>query len=356
MFRNRSRFAACCALLTATALALAACGGGDDDDNAGGGSSTTKTTEPATTTTTAPVIAPLTGMIDPTGESQSRPVLTVKVENTADALPQWGIDQADVIYEEIVEGNITRLAAMFNSHAPDKIGPIRSVRNTDQAIVWPVGGIFAYSGGAPISVKSISAAPVNRIDEDNAGDAMFRDSARKRPHNLYGIGANLFAKGGQPVPPPALFAYRAVGAPITGVPTASFVVGFKGRPSQAVTWTWNPTAGTYTRNLFGTDQVTGTGAPIASQNVVVQFVQYAGGKPPGGAGYEGSEAELVGTGRAVVFTGGQMVEGTWTRASKEKPTQFLDAGGQPVQLAPGQTWVELLQDGYALTTTPAANV
>ena len=148
-------------------------------------------------------------MVDPTGESQTRPVLTVKVENTSNALPQWGIDQADVIYEEIVEGGITRLAAMFNSHAPDKIGPIRSVRNTDQAIVWPVGGIFAYSGGAPISVKSISEAPVTRVDEDSADDAMFRDPSRERPHNLYGVGPSLFAKGGQPVPPPALFQYRA---------------------------------------------------------------------------------------------------------------------------------------------------
>ena len=295
-------------------------------------------------------------MVDPTGESQTRPVLTVKVENTSNALPQWGIDQADVIYEEIVEGGITRLAAMFNSHAPDKIGPIRSVRNTDQAIVWPVGGIFAYSGGAPISVKSISEAPVTRIDEDSADDAMFRDPSRERPHNLYGVGPSLFAKGGQPVPPPALFQYRAVGAPITGVPTASVVVGFKSKPNDEVTWTWNAAAGTWTRHLFGKDQTTGTGAPIAPQNVVVQFVNYAGGKAPGGAGREGSEAEMVGSGRAVVFTGGQMVEGTWTRASKEATTQFLDAGGNPIEMAPGQTWVELLQNGYALTTTPAPNV
>jgi hypothetical protein len=153
-----------------------------------------------------------------------------------------------------------------------------------------------------------------------------------------------------------LFTYRAAGAPITGVPTASVVVGFKGRPSNAVTWTWNPTTNAWGRNAFGADQASGSGTPIASQNVVVQFVNYVGGKPPGGAGAEGSEAELVGSGRAVVFTGGQMVEGTWTRASKETPTQFLDAGGNPIGMAPGQTWVELLQDGYSLTTTPAPNV
>jgi hypothetical protein len=348
MIAHRSLYL--CALLTASVVALAACGGGDDKDET---SSTSIVRD--TTTTVGPKIAPLTGLEDPTGAALTRPVLTVKVENTPDSLPQWGIDQADVIYEEIVEGGITRFAAMFNAHAPDKIGPVRSVRNTDQAIVWPVGGIFAYSGGAPISVKSISQAPVDRINEDNAGDAMFRDPGRKRPHNLYGVGEKLFAKGGQPVPPPALFTYRAPGAPITGVPTASFVVGFRSKPDDAVTWTWNTAAGAWTRRVFGNDQTTGTGAPVAPQNVIVQFVDYTGGKPPGGAGYEGSEAQLLGTGRAVVFTGGQAVDGTWERASKDVVTRYLDAGGRPVALAPGQTWVELLQNGYSLTSTAATN-
>ncbi len=162
------------------------CGGGDDKTEVSSDSTTRSTG--ATTTTVAPIIAPLTGAVDPTGASATRPALTVKIDNTPSGQPQFGVDQADVVYEEIVESGITRLALMFQSQAPDKIGPVRSVRNTDQAIVWPVGGIFAYSGGAPISVKSISQAPVNRIDEDDAGDAMFRDRARRRPFNLYGVG------------------------------------------------------------------------------------------------------------------------------------------------------------------------
>src|SRR5690348_9771369 len=85
-------------------------------------------------------IAPLTGLPDPGGVANHRPAITVKINNT-DARPQAGIDQADVVYEEVVEGGITRLAAIFNSHAPDKVGPVRSVRRTDQSIVWPVGGV-----------------------------------------------------------------------------------------------------------------------------------------------------------------------------------------------------------------------
>jgi len=102
---------------------------------------TTPTTAPTTTTTLLQYpTAPLSGLPDPTGLSVKRPALTVKIENTPEALPQWGIDQADVVYEEIVNGGITRLAAIFNSHAPAKVGPVRSVRPTDTQVVWPLAG------------------------------------------------------------------------------------------------------------------------------------------------------------------------------------------------------------------------
>src|ERR1039458_3522729 len=157
------------------------------------------TTTPTSTTTTTTLpqypTAPLTGLPDPSGLSVKRPALTVKIENTPQALPQWGIDQADVVYEEIVNGGITRLAAIFNSHAPAKVGPVRSVRPTDTQVVWPLGGIFAYSGGAPYAVASISTAPVKLIDESSAGTAMFRDPNLYAPHNLFAIAPQLFAFG-----------------------------------------------------------------------------------------------------------------------------------------------------------------
>src|ERR1700688_679203 len=179
-----------------------------------------------TTTTTLPhyPTAPLSGLPDPSGLSVKRPALTVKIENTPQALPQWGIDQADVVYEEIVNGGITRLAAIFNSHAPAKVGPVRSVRPTDTQVVWPLGGIFAYSGGAPYAVASISTAPVKLIDESSAGTAMFRDPNLFAPHNLFGVASALFAFKGTPTPPPALFTYRKNTQKPVGAKVASFVV------------------------------------------------------------------------------------------------------------------------------------
>ena len=85
---------------------------------------------------------------------------------------------------------------------------MRSVRPTDTQVVWPIGGIFAYSGGAPYAVASISTAPVKLVDESSAGAAMFRDPDLYAPHNLFAIAPKLFAFGGTPVPPPPLFSYR----------------------------------------------------------------------------------------------------------------------------------------------------
>ena len=344
---KRARVLRPLAVLTAALVVFAACGG-DDDDDAANKSTTTKKAASTTTTAAEAPAAPLTGAPDTGGLSATRPAMTVKVENTKDALPQWGIDKADVVYEEIVESNITRLAAMFNSQAPDRIGPIRSVRRTDASIVWPLGGIFVYSGGAKYAVDSISQAPVKQLDETRAGDAMFRDKTRRAPHNLYGIGEKLFAKApdASPVPPPALFKYRADDEPAAGTPAASVAVTFKAPQGGDPTWTWNAATGTYTRHIFGADAKTGDGQPIAPQNVVVMFVQYKGG-----TGVIGAEAEMTGTGDVWVFSGGNVVKGTWQRPNEETPARLVDTSGADITLTPGQTWVELPATGALVTIT-----
>ena len=321
-------------------------------------------TTTSTTTTTTPV-APLTGVTDPTGASRTRPALTVKVENTPDARPLWGVDQADVVYEEIVNGGITRLAAIFNSQVPAKIGPVRSVRPTDAQVVWPLGGIFAYSGGAQYAIDAISQAPVRQITESTAGAAMFRDPARYAPHNLYAVGAGLFSFGGTPVPPPALFSYLPASSRSTssssttttvkrhGTTTttpaparvSSFIVHF---PSiYAVTWSWDLATASWDRSIFGAPDVTGTGVRLSPKNVVVMFITYQGG-----IGTDNSVGILTGSGPVQVYRDGVELTGTWSRTTVSQPTRYVDSSGKPLLLEPGQTWVELADSSESVTTTP----
>jgi hypothetical protein len=340
----RSTTAATIAVLAALALFVSACGGGES--KAATPKATTTTAAPITTTTVAPPVAPLTGLVDPGGASHTRPALSVKVENTPPARPQAGIDQADVVYEEVVEGEITRFVAMFNSTVPAVVGPVRSVRSEDPDIVWPVGGIFAYSGGAPVNVDAINAAPVHAVDEDTAGSAMVRNQQdqppRDAPHNLYGLGQPLFDLGGDPKPPPALFQYVANGAPpVSGAGVIDFHVGFQ--VGYDPIWTWVASPGVWARSIQGVPQTVVGGAPIAPANVVVQFTQYTGE----------AEAQTVGEGDVWIFSDGVVRTGRWVRPDKAQPAKYVDASGNAIPLRPGRTWVEVLPVGSAVDITAA---
>jgi hypothetical protein len=329
------------AVVAALAVALAACSGGGDDDT----SSSKPEQSAAPTTTTAPPVAPLTGLPDPDGQSRARPVLWVKVENldSAQVRPQAGLEAADVVYEEVVERGITRFLAAYNSAVPDVVGPIRSVRLTDPNIVWPLGGIFAYSGGAQPAVDAINQAPVTTVDESNAGDAMFRDDSRDvdREHTLFGRGSALFDKGGQPVPPPPLFEYLATGEAFAGEPASEFTIALD--RGYSPTYTYDAGSNAWTRAIDGAPFTMQSGVQIAPTNVVIQFVDYAGG-----VGSDNAEGITVGEGDAWVFSGGQVIRGRWLRPAREQPTRFVDAAGSPIKLAPGKTWVELPQLGTAV--------
>jgi hypothetical protein len=324
-------------LVAAALLVVAACGGG--------GSSAKKRATP--TTSAKPTVQPLTGLPDPNGQTQQRPALSVKIENTPEARPQTNLDTADVVFEEVTEGEITRFVAVYNSAIPDVVGPIRSVRAMDPDIVTPLGGIFAYSGGIPESVNLIRQAPgVNSLDETQAGSAMFRDKSKKAPHNLYGHGQDLLAKGGQPVPVRSLFQYLDTGATFNGEPVAQFDVGFK--QGYGVTYTFDAASNTWKRSYGPTPHIAASGQQIAPTNVIVQFVGCCVPSPEGGA------YQTVGQGQAWVFSNGKIVRGQWSRSDRSQDTQFVDAAGAPIKLQPGRTWVEFVpaSPDYPVNVTP----
>lgn len=306
----------------------------------------TTTTLPTTTTTVKPVpVAPLTGLPDPTGVARHRSALTIKVDNTPEAYPQYGIQDADVVYEEIVEGGITRLAAIFNSQMPTQVGPVRSVRRTDREIVFPIRGLFAFSGGAEYAVRSIMTAPVKLFEESNSGNAMWRDPQRYAPHNLFANAALLEKMGNVRAPPPPLFTYAAPKGTAPGRPVSSFVVGFGS--GYAVTYVWDTKTKSWDRSIFGAPDVSATGQRISPKNVIVMDVNYVGG-----VGVIDSYAQLIGSGTAEVFTRGTLQRGTWSRHSLRKKAYYKNSSGQIINLTPGQTFVELLSVGEPVTITP----
>jgi hypothetical protein len=332
MLGGRRLVAACAGLL----IAVAACGGGGNE----------KKSAP-TTTASKVAVAPLTGL--PDGESLNRPALSVKIENTPESRPQTALDVADVVYEEVTEADITRFLAVFNSQVPDVVGPVRSVRAMDADLVAPLGGIYAYSGGARNVVDRIREVPgVNTVDETQAGEAMFRDRERRAPHNLYGRGPGLLDKGGQPIPVKPLFEYLEGGAAFNGEPVAQFTVGFK--QGFAVDYIFDAASRTWKRAYGPTPHTVASGAQIAPTNVIVEMVGCCA------SGAEGGDYQTVGQGDAMVFSDGKLVRGRWSRTDRTQATRYTDAAGAPIKLTPGRTFVELLPAGpdYPVAVTPGA--
>jgi hypothetical protein len=309
---------------------------------------TTTTTVPETTTTAVPttsphpLLFPELGTADPDGQGQSRPALWVKIENTQDARPQAGLDVADVVFEQVTEGGITRFISLFQSQVPDVIGPIRSTRAMDSDVVSGLRGVFAYSGGIPQSVALISQAPVASINETAAGPAMFRERSKRAPHNLFGHGPELIKFGtDQPTPPPALFSYLQPNELFTGEPAASVTVQFD--PPYRPTYTYDAVSNAWLRTIGSSPFMAASGHQIAPINVIVQFVECCLDVPEGGI------YKTVGGGEAWVFVDGKVAKGTWSRADRSQPTTYVDANGQPIKLRPGRTWVEYVPNGTDAT-------
>ena len=304
-------------------VGLAACGDDSDDE-----------AEPTTTTAAEPV-APLTGLPDPEGTAATRPALWVKVGNQeGGARPQSGLDAADIVYEEIAEGGVTRFAAIFNSVAPPRVGPVRSVRVMDPNLMRQLLGILAYSGGTSANVDAINAVTgLLVVDETAAGEAMERSSDRPSPDNLYALPDAMFALGGEPKPPRPLFEFLGDDESFEGDAVQSFVVGFDG--PYAVTYSWDEAQGLFMRS-YGTDPfVTAEGAQIGATNVIVQFITYEGE----------SAGNTIGEGDAWVFSQGKLVEGRWQRATPDDVTSFVTAEGETIKITPGRTWIALFPTG-----------
>ncbi|MDQ6798895.1 MAG: DUF3048 domain-containing protein [Actinomycetota bacterium] len=309
---------------------------------------------PATTTTTAPPATyPLTGLPVTSPANATRPALSIKIDNVSLARPQAGVDAADVVYEEIVEGGLTRLVGVYQSTDADSIGPVRSVRPTDPDLVAPFGGVFGYSGGAERFDTLIRSTP--GITAVSAGDdkaAYPNHGPHTGDHTAYTSTAALYAHaaaGSKPPPPfsPFLKADQPFG-PAGAVPATSIALTVG---SQPVGFDFDAAARTWKRTMDGRPDLLQNGSQIASSNVIIEFVPEVAVGATDAIGSQVYEAKLQGTGEAWVLSDGKIVKGTWSKSSLTALTTFADAAGAPIALTPGRTFVELPEPGAPTTVT-----
>ncbi|TML63874.1 MAG: DUF3048 domain-containing protein [Actinobacteria bacterium] len=308
------------------------------------------TTAPAATVTVTvpppPPTYPLTGIRATDASRLHRPVLVVKVDNAQLARPQAGLDSADVVFEEVVEGGITRLLAAYQSHDAPLVGPVRSVRPIDPQIVTPLHGLFAYSGGAPKFQALIRHAPVLDVGYDADPGAYYRDRSRVAPHNLMSSTGALYRLASGQAAPPSLFHYLVTGQSFGGpgiAPLNGMQVVMSTRTT--VDWGWNPALHLWMRGMNGTAYVNPGGAQLGVPNVILQFASYRNTGDVDVAREPVPVADIIGGGEAWVLSGGKLVKGRWAKPNADMVTGFTDATGAPIELAPGPTWIEIVPGG-----------
>ena len=330
-------------------LFVAACGGGSSSDTATDDTAAPATTvepEPTTTTTTIPpILAPLTGL--PVEAEITRPALVAKIDNHPKARPQWGLNQADIVYEENVE-MLTRFAAVFHSNGSDPVGPIRSGRKQDIDLLEPLNKpLFVWSGGNAEVTKLIRESTMVDLSHSAADEAggYRRESSRSAPHNLLAETTKLWTlapEGAQP--PPPQFEYRAAteAIPSTARETGGAKISMDG---VKILWEWSSEFSRFVRSQDDKPHVDFENVRISAANVVVLFVQYSkSGISP--------VAKTKGSGEAWVFTAGKLFQGTWEREDAATPFTLKDTAGNVIKLTPGNTWVELPRVGKGVSYLP----
>lgn len=282
--------------------------------------------------------SPLTGLA--MKSAPSHPVFVVKIENTSSGAPQTGINKADVVVEELVEGGLTRLATMFYSQTPSKVGHVRSLRSTDIGVAAPVNGALVASGGAGGAVSQVKKADIELFSEDGGAPGFSSDPALSRPYNRL-VNLKRLAKEADSEAPEAPFLPWAAEGEKTDPGTSKVATAKKVsvRFSRSTTTSWKLKGDTWVRTNGHADD------EFKADNLIVMFAKVGDAGYTDPAGNPVPETKLEGSGRAVIMRGNQAVDLKWTKKSLDAPIRFTTADGKPYQVQPGRSYIALAPQG-----------
>jgi Protein of unknown function (DUF3048) N-terminal domain/Protein of unknown function (DUF3048) C-terminal domain len=274
-----------------------------------------------------------------TGEPVKRlgPVLAVKIDNIVLARPQTGLTDADIVYVLPVEGGLSRFLAIFSSHFPPVIGPVRSARQDDLQLLRQFGRpAFAFSGAQPELLPVVEHARIVNLYAGIVG-GYFRDPNRIAPYNLYAYPRQLLAEA-HGASTAHDIGFRFGPAPAGGRARTSFSASY---PAASFTFRWSARRARWLVWMDGSPAETTDDGQLRPATVVIQYTTIAtspyleeGVRPP--------YAESTGSGTAVVLRDGRAYDVNWSRPSSDGGTVYTLASGQRMTFARGQVWVVLV--------------
>lgn len=261
----------------------------------------------------------------------------VMLDNAYDSRPQYGLDKADIVYEALAEGNITRLLAIFDSRQNiDKIGPVRSARPYFMDFASEYGGVYMHVGGSPEALSGASDYSFYNIDQIGAGETYFwRDNDLDPPHNVFTSSANWLRVG-------EIKEIKNIVTDVTWnfvetetASTSNFSVDYNG--VYKVDWQYNDKLGAYLRLQGGDKFIYHTGEQARADNIIIQVIssKIIDAK-------ERREMKTQAGGQVFIFNKLGQQTGTWEVVDGR--TRFFDAGKNQLKLLAGKTWVQIIPD------------
>lgn len=296
----------------------------------------------------APIYSSLTGVPITDAAINDRPITAIMIENSPDARPQSGLDQAGVVFEAVAEGGITRFLTLYQDNEPAYVGPVRSVR--PYYIQWLLGfdAAVAHVGGSGDALQLLKTAHAKDLDQFANSSAYHRISSRYAPHNMYTSIAALRTleanKGfGKPNYTPLA---RNIKGVASAQPTATSIDLALSGPAFNAHYDYDAATNSYKRSEGGKPHMVVDEAGVQTQlapKVVVALIM-----PKGSNGIY-STYQTIGSGPVNIFQDGSVLNGTWHKADNASQFTFTDANGQALKLDPGQTWLTAIGNSGSLS-------
>lgn len=285
-----------------------------------------------------PPTSPLTGRIVESATIAARPVTGIMIENSPEARPQSGLYQADMVYEAIAEGGVTRFLSVYQESQPDRIGPIRSARPYYVDYIAGLDGSYGHVGGSPEALQDIKSLGVKDLDQFFNASAYTRISGRYAPHNVYSDFGRLDSLNQSKGYTSSKFTpfERKIDVPQT--PTAITITFTLSGPNYNAQFNYDQASNSYLRSQAGSPHKDESTGKQINPKVVIALVTTKGYDPDG---YH-TEYTTTGTGKLFVFQDGIVSEGTWSKPDRKSSLVLTDKYGMPMKLNAGQTWITLV--------------
>ena len=288
-------------------------------------------------------------------EGINGPVLVVKIDDTTQAHPQVGLEDADVVYIEQVEGGLTRLAAIFSSIIPQRIGPVRSARISDIDILSQFGRVaFAYSGGQRKLLPVIAAANLQDLGAQRQSPTIFTTDPNRIPPYAMILRADLLMEkivaNNYQIDSAKDVGYKFGELPEGGAPTEKGVMHW---PAANYSATWSKEESRWLLSHNNSINYAESGVVLGPTTFVIQMVSIIPSEYKDKVGGVTPLSQTVGTGKAYVLRNGQRFVTTWNRPSAEAGTTFTFSDGTIMNFDPGQIWIALTDREPDFTSPPA---